>query len=834
MAIVKNIDPAVLAQLKKVFSAKYGGDIKKLKRILNERYQEQISNVSGDLISEKTLDDFFSGRKISTNEKNLNYFCGALLDYPSYVEAIDGLNAPSQSEPQLKSGKELQKCLTALRNKTLKRCEHIQVLDKPNALKTKAIYTDAYLYDLSDRRKEDYMAVMQDISLNISGQPSQKSLIESLDVVKKHERLLILGRPGAGKTAFLKYLALYYLESLPNCIENFGKELHLLYLPLRVVGKHIVNFGMIDWLIHDLAEGSANAEVTMLDLKAMFRQGQFMILLDALDETAELFDDVCKRLEEFVLDYPDNRIIITSRLSTYYPNLDGFKSFELSGFNKSQIESYCVKWFQKESHEESQSPDQAMEQDEHSSEELTEDFLKRLKQNRLAYEMADNPLSLTYLCMLYKGNYGFAKCQAEIFKDVADIFLRKWDEARNIRGRIPNTSDKLSRHRKFTMFSQLAYEGLTKEASKYIWKEREIKNWLYGFLKNLSTYQDIAYQDNDPESTIRNDAEILLKVAVMDDGLLVPATMGNYAFPYVSMQEYFVAEHLLQNSDLRQEVISQRLFDKQWETVFLMLTELIPNADTLFKEMFKQIQRFALNHPQIASLLGWLNEVSTDFGIPTSSWRSQIIFLDIATDLYISRQTPVEDIYALELSKDFKIYNEKRDKKLDNQPKLVISLYLAIAHALVEDKIKSGEENYKKLKETNTFILELLCVNEETTVSDQLQLAIDESQAYKLDSRLTKLLIDLRDCIPDESQELKVWRSWNERLRRVMLDELNVNHSSQFSGTELEEFSDFLYANSLLLKCIMGYNISSHDLRDQIVDSMLLLPEHITEPVLSL
>ena len=258
-----------------------------------------------------------------------------------------------------------------------------------------------------------------------------------------------------------------------------------------------------------------------------------------------------------------------------------------------------------------------------------------------------------------------------------------------------------------------------------------------------------------------------------------------------------------------------------------MLTELIPDADDLFKTMFRQIQKFVHQYPEIEKLLTWLNEVSTDFGMPTSSWRSQIIFLDIATDLYISRQTPIEDIYALELSKDFKTYNENRDKKHDNQPNLMISLHLSLAHALVEDKIRNDEEGYKPLHQTNALILEVLLVNDQTTALNQLEAAINESEKCNKNLELTHLLIDLKKDIPSKESELKAWQAWNRQLREIMQHELNVNHSIEFSKVDLEHFGDFLYANSLLLKCIMGYNISSHILRDEIVDSMLLPPEHI-------
>ena len=176
------------------------------------------------------------------------------------MEAIDRLKASQITEPQLKISRDLQKCLESLKQKAFKRCEHIKVLDKPNALKTQDIYTDAYLYDLSDRRRDDYMNVMQELDRDIADhESSQKSFIAPLQAVKANPRLLVLGRPGAGKTAFLKNLVLCYIDSSVNkCVEDFGKELHVLYLPLRVVGKHIAKYGMIAWLIHDIAEGSAN------------------------------------------------------------------------------------------------------------------------------------------------------------------------------------------------------------------------------------------------------------------------------------------------------------------------------------------------------------------------------------------------------------------------------------------------------------------------------------------------------------------------------------------------------------------------------------------------
>ncbi len=833
MGIIKPINSEVFSQLKKKFSTQFDGEVGRLKDALNEKYKPKIKNVSGDLISAKTLDEIFKGKKDSTNEKNLNYLCDLLLKCPSYVESIELLESKEKqislpvvlvSTPQ-EITPDLQRCLTKHREKTKKRCGTIQILDKHQALPTTAIYTTTSFYNLEDRRKNDYIEVVGDL-VDRSSENFQELLsevmIDSLEEVRRSSRLLVLGRPGAGKTIFLKYLALRYIDSANNfTLEDFGEVLQPVYLPLRVVAKYICKHGLYEWLVHDISDGSKNILVES-GLDKLFKEGKFILLLDALDETADIFDEICERIKDFLYLYPNNRVVITSRLSTYYPMFDGFKSVEVASFSENQVDQFVKNWFRQE-FKNDDSENQGDDKEKIDVDEITTNFLLNLKQNSQASRLADNPLSLTYLCMLYKGNYGFAKCEAEIFKDVADIFLRKWDEARNIRDRIPQFKDKLTRYRKFTMFALLAYEGMTQSPAKYTWKKNEIENWLYQFLLKVSTPQT-----NDSESSIKEDAKNLLNVAVMDDGLLVPASRDYYAFPYISMQEYFVAEYMIRNSSIQNELIAKHLLKTNWETVFLMLAELMPDSDDLFRSMFVQIQQIVEEYPKIQTFLVWLNQVSTDFEMGTSSWRSQIVLLDIVTDLHISRRTSIRDVFALQLSKDLKIYNERRKKAHDNQPKLIISLYLAIAYALVEDKIFLGQEWYRPLRETSPMILEVLCVDESTTISDQIEQAIAESQEYQRDEELTKSLIALKNTL-DDNNSLEDWKKWCESLKQVMSQKLNVGHSVEFTQNELDALDSYLYGNSLLLKCIMGYNISSPDLRDQIVDSLLLPPNLIPD-----
>ena len=356
MGIIKPINSEVFSQLKKRFSTQFDGEVGRLKDALNEKYKPKIKNLSGDLISAKTLDEIFKRKKDSTNEKNLNYLCDLLLDCPSYVESIELLESKEKlisrpnipvSTPQ-ELGLDLHQCLIKHREKTKKRCGTIQILDKHQALPTTEIYTKTNFYNLEDRRKNDYMEVVGDLvdrSSESFQELSPQVMIDSLEEVRRSSRLLVLGRPGAGKTIFLKYLALRYVAPHHDyTVEDFGELLQPVYLPLRVVAKYICKHGLYEWLVHDISEGSKKILVES-GLDKMFKEGRFILFLDALDETADFFDEICQQIRDFLYLYPNNRIVITSRLSTYYPMFDGFKSVEVASFSEKQVDQFVKNWY---------------------------------------------------------------------------------------------------------------------------------------------------------------------------------------------------------------------------------------------------------------------------------------------------------------------------------------------------------------------------------------------------------------------------------------------------------------------------------------------------------
>ena len=95
----------------------------------------------------------------------------------------------------------------------LKRCGTMRVLDMTQPITIDSIYTSVNILEKISRNQrrsiEELMGgcEVEDFDRFGLGAVQQKRM-PALEAVKRHDRLMILGKPGAGKTTFLKWLAL--------------------------------------------------------------------------------------------------------------------------------------------------------------------------------------------------------------------------------------------------------------------------------------------------------------------------------------------------------------------------------------------------------------------------------------------------------------------------------------------------------------------------------------------------------------------------------------------------------------------------------------------------
>lgn len=809
MGIQKDIDSVVLKNLKDIYLSRFDRKPDNVVKALNKEFSEYIQkykNGTGSLVSSRTIRNFFDSPSPSINETTLNFLCKLMLG-KDYLAALDSQSqALDFSDP----------IFVTYSEKTKKRVEHVALLDINKNFKLDDIYAQTYFTDLQRRKDFDYATTLKAIfpdKENISKKNTCPNPVLGIDQVKRQDKLFLLGRPGVGKTMFSKKITQIYLDPETG-IRDFGEEIFPVYLPLKVCAEEILDQGLDGYLTTDFSRVSKfNKDTCSSKVSLLLNSGQAMIVLDALDETGDKFDDLCREIEKFINAFPRCRMIITSRLSNHYPSFPGFEKWEVQIFNDNQSRTFIKKLFAGICKIDSVD-DHTGDKSEANIDEIVDDFFEKLPET--VEELTHHPLSLTYLGMIYWENYGVSRSISEIYKDVIDIFLRKWDRVRYIRARIPEYQNKLTRMQKENLFYKLAFEGLCNSVS--VWKDKEIKELLTSYFNDLSM-TNLGDIDKDVDS--------MLKVFIMDDGLLVPVAREYFSFPFLPFQEYLSAQYLISNNFETYELIENYFFDDKWRNTFLMYSELLPKADHLFIEMFKFINNNFQDNDQLQKILHHLEISSKSCKLDTTSWRSQFLFLDTPLELFIARGTPLPDDDIIEISKLTKQFSMKYRRVKDNQPRFIIALYLAIAYALVEDKyIHKDDDNYPTLKKSRPIILETLEISDETGIAEEIRYAIEEAEeANELD--LVVCLKELEMQLPEENADIQSWNDWSQSLSKIMQEHLHCGLSIHLNGEEKEEIAKYFSAVHLLLKCLTGFNAVTSELREFIFDNILLPADSI-------
>jgi hypothetical protein len=808
----KKVDIVVFNRLKQSYDDKFHGSPTKLRAKLNETFSEEIDKTlgaSGHLISEKTIRNFFSSVRLpSPSTKTLNYFCKAILGYESYGEAFRTLIA----EQQLHTDSDSLDCITkevhgdidlsgnwleSYRQKVRELWSTVKVLDMSEALPLEEIYSDTYFLDsIKGRRQLDYEEALSEwigsSSVDQQSEVNQEKRVSGLEKIKECPKLSILGHGGFGKTLFLKHLVLKYLDA-KVAFQDFREKLVPVYIPLKLWADEIVTTDLSTVII-DIFKGVIPDSETIID--RMLNDGQFLILLDAIDESGKNIKEICKAISKFTRKFHKNRVVITCRIETTECQFDGFTEVEIASFTEEQVNQFATKWFAVR-----------------GLPKLGLRFLEHIKDNAAILSLTKNPLSLTYLCLVFRDNQGFPRNRSGIYKNVVDIFLYKWDASREIDDRIPVES--LSAQRKSQLFREIAYQGMTKQPPQFLWKELDLEHKIHQFIERVSTIK--------PEEIYENTIKLVLQVLIRDHGLMVPQSRSFYAFPYRTFQEYFTAKEviaLMTKSELiLKEIVSKYLADKEWENIFMMITELIPDADNLFKLIFAHVNALIAESEVLQNMLSWLHSTTKSFEVDSSSWRAICLAIDLDTDLYISCEIDIDKRSAQELSVGMKKFNKERNKVVPNHPKLIVALYLITAHSYASDKAMDTDP---RLNNSSDYITSILVIKKGTSAKREIEFAVNKATASCLDSDLIDDLKSLQTSMPLDSDAPQKWQEWAKSLRQVMIYRLNIGHQVNFSKEENDALSDYLYANNLLVKCLSGDSLSTRSLREKIFDHLLL------------
>ena len=390
--------------------------------------------------------------------------------------------------------------------------------------------------------------------------------IAAAEALREHKRLVILGDPGAGKSTFLKYLALGLAEGWAE--GKLGLEADL--LPIVVPAAAYAD------VLRDAPELSLGeflppyfAAADLPGLMGLFDRvldtGRALLLLDGLDEATSLVERerIVQRVKAFGRRHAANRIVVTSRIVGYDQaplHGDGgrpFVHFTLSPFGMDEIRAFAHQWTLAYERQAGDTPEAARR-----AEKEARSLTAAIEANASVRRLAANPLLLTIVALIHRQGTRLPEHRVKLYDLVVDTLLETWSRARRLDG-------------------QPLAELLTSDEARKVLPPLAL--WMHENRPSGTARRDemethiaenlVARRRESPEQAIKS-ARRFLDLVSRQTGLLLERGEGVFGFLHLTFQEYLAALEVSNRGQLsRQETVDllhPHLYDAAWREVTLL------------------------------------------------------------------------------------------------------------------------------------------------------------------------------------------------------------------------------------------------------------------------
>lgn len=406
--------------------------------------------------------------------------------------------------------------------------------------------------------------------------------VKALEAVAIIPRLVIVGRPGGGKSTFLRHLALCLAgealggrpgtslktlngigdEDTDGVAARFPTWKHGALLPILVELRRFVahasfpEAGVEGDARHLLAylEAAARTEAERAEIRSatgLLNEGDgrgVILLLDGLDETphAEARRERLKQvIGSFLRAYPECRVVLTSRPYAYDAQspwrLDphGFREVSLAPFSPAQQQAFCEQWYALLGERGLVPRETAAE----SARRLASTLASR------AYlkPLAESPLMLTMIADIHARGGGRLPGggRARLYEQSVDLLLDRWNVSQRRFDVEPDGPEPGTLSHELGMTREQLHEAL-RDLAYRVHKSRGAGEPGEAVEAAEIDREELAgvLEDHRPDGGPKVDAREVREFLHQRAGILIAESPRRFRFPHRSFQEYLAACHL--------------------------------------------------------------------------------------------------------------------------------------------------------------------------------------------------------------------------------------------------------------------------------------------------
>lgn len=671
----------------------------------------------------------------------------------------------------------LEKYYTSL----YERVGFVRILGRMEAEPLENVFTHVNVMDkLTAEQWYDIAKLTAEFSPRDFGRLERVRRIAGDEAVAEFPKLFILGKPGAGKTTFLKHTAL-------RAIKHEIKK-----VPLFVTLKELSDMGMaiVPFMIHQLTVH--RFPEPELFLERLLEKGDALVLFDGLDEV-NLADNkreaMIRQVNDFVYRYSDCPILMTCRVAATDYSFTQFEYVEMADFDEAQMRRYIDLWFVGDT----------TKRENFKKVLLKDDAYKPVR------ELAQVPLLLALLCLVYEERNEIPPERHEIYGEATRALLSKWDASRNINRGV--VYQQLSVDRKQKMLATIAAQ--TFEKGDYFLKEKDVERLIADYLQGVPKLEE-------------SDATLVLQALEAQHGIFVERARGIHSFSHLTLQEYFTARYIVDNEQ-RGTVnrLMRHVGDERWNEVFLLVAGMLDEATEFAQQYLVAAHGLLGDDVSLQQLLLWGSEKSTTVRMVFRPAAGRAFFYFLVRSLNF---TPM-----LDLSIVFDLYGD-----IDYILDITLNLAGNLDQNLVTDLncVRSLDRVIRFVRTRDIYDLLKGPRSYENMFIQARNLGVQLGEQWQL----TEMVIALRQLdAPNNIAVSAVWQDFAQKLvdildqykdqwnpyRLLTVLEKEVLLWKDLSETQKDAWTKYLEANLLLARCLQVAYLPN---RQAIEDKILLPP----------
>jgi NACHT domain len=642
----------------------------------------------------------------------------------------------------------------------------LKVLGMREFVKLENVYTSVQFLGRSDLWRFDPSKLEKDYRQTERRrlQAERNKRQDGLIVANDKQYLMVLGQPGAGKSTFLRRIG---LEALKGKNGGYRQECVPVFLELKQFRT-----GEVD-LEKAIADEFAicGFPYPLPTTQKLLEKGKLLILLDGLDEVpTQQLDQAITQIQNFADKYKQNRFIASCRTAAYQSSFRKFADVIMADFDEGQIEKFIINWFQSEQDKQAKTAQSCWE-------------LLKQPTNTATKELAQTPLLLTLLCLVFDDSQTFPEKRAELYKQALDVLLSKWAAEKRIQ-HDPIYKD-LTLTLETIMLGEIAYSGF--KADRLFFSQREVVDQIRAFLaSNLNAPRHL-------------DGEVILRAIQIQQGVLVERARDVFSFSHLTLQEYLTAQYIADNervdNKLVEQLVHNHLTDQRWREVFQLVAGLMRGGGDPLLLLIERCSQKFITSQKIQALINWADQETknSDGNFKPAAKRAFLILLVLARARAL-----------------FRGHNHE------------ITSAFALAYECISDLLHDIDSGFPR-----SLAFELSFTRDLTRVLSLTQ-SFEDTKIFNTVnfSNLISKLNSLSTRIPDNSQSSEVRQTFADQIFSIWHDALNLKTEwIDLSKSEINALNDYLYANTLMVRCKEAAVRVSPQVWAEIESRILTVPE---------